>query len=132
MNTQFVELPLPPSANALWKYARYRKGAASVHMDQVYRDWLEFAVLKLKTGLEKVKAYPVKIRVLVRRGPEWNEKRDLDNCLKPIVDSLRKSERIVDDNGQYVSGVRIDFGPDAPRACVLVYLEADMDGGSSQ
>lgn len=128
--SQFIELPLPPSANALWKYARYRKGTASVVMTKEYRDWLNEAVLKLKTTIDKVKVYPVKVRVLVRRGDGWNPTRDLDNCLKPIVDSLRKSERIIDDNGKYVSGVRIDFGPDAPKACVLVYLEADTDRAS--
>ena len=101
-----VELPVPPSTNAIWRVARTRSGNASVTLARRYRDWLDEAIILLRLGMAKVKAYPVAVRIVVCRGEGWHEGRDLDNVLKPVIDAIRKAGRIVDDNGRYVTEVQ--------------------------
>ena len=118
-----VELPVPPSTNAIWRVARTRSGNASVTLARRYREWLDEAIILLRIGMAKVKAYPVAVRIVVCRGEGWDERRDLDNVLKPVIDAIRKAGRIVDDNGRYVTECSIRFGPLARAASILVSVE---------
>lgn len=110
-----VKLPLPPSANDLWCVARTRKGRASVTLQAKYKTWLDEAILLLRMGMAKVRDadYPVQVFITVHRGDDWDERRDIDNLIKPTVDAVKKAGRIVDDRGRYVCGVHAVFGADA-------------------
>lgn len=120
-----VELPVPPSANHLWRVVLTRKGNAAVARKDAYVSWIESATIRLRLDMPKVEPadYPVAVRITVLRGKGWDRRRDLDNCVKAILDALRKAERIEDDRGDYVTEVSIRFGPDAATACVLVTVE---------
>lgn len=118
-----VELPVPPSANALWRVVRTRRGKASVTLARHYRAWLDEAILKLRLGMAVARAYPVAVRVTVLRGKGWTPGRDADNCLKAVSDALVKAQRIADDDEHHVTEFVIRFGPAAATACVLVTVE---------
>ncbi len=84
-------LPLPPSANALWRSARGR-----VYRSRKYVDWLTEAGFIAKSQLGPMIKGPYKISITAAR-PD-NRKRDLDNILKPISDLLKTMGAIEDDH----------------------------------
>lgn len=77
-----MRLPLPPSANRYWRRGRngvlYRSAEADAYKTEV-------AYLLLRRSAQ-VAATPVAITAHVYVG---NRSRDLDNCLKVLLDSLQ-------------------------------------------
>jgi Holliday junction resolvase RusA-like endonuclease len=108
MNT--VDLPIPPSTNHLWKSV-HRNGRTRVVLTPEYEAWKSEAVLLVRTSLARVAHYPVVIRVVVYGGKGWRANRDIDNVLKPILDSLVTAERIAGDDTRYVREVVATFEP---------------------
>lgn len=121
MNT--VALPVPPSVNKIWRVVRIRN-KARITLSAAYRDWRDVAVLLLRTGLDRVKVYPVAVRVVVVPGKGWRNGRDIDNLLKAVLDALVKAERIADDDGEHVTRCSVEFGAGEPEACIRVTVEA--------
>ena len=117
-----VSLPVPPSANHLWRVVSRR-----VVRSRRYAAWRDGAVILLRTQLPRVTRYPVAVRVTIHGGRGWRVDRDLDNVLKAVLDALVASERLADDSTQYVQSVRLDYHPPAGTTAVatcLVSVEA--------
>lgn len=81
-------LPVPPSANHLF-ITRGRKRVKAPE----YRKWLEDAGYMFS----RMVSLPPKVSLEVTVAANVNRKRDLDNLLKPAMDSLQKSGVIPDD-----------------------------------
>lgn len=77
-----LRIPLPPSANRLW-----RAGGGRVYRSPEYRSWLTETIwdMRAQAGAARIiGAYH--LRLLVER-PDWR-RRDLDNFLKATSDAL--------------------------------------------
>lgn len=87
-----IELPLPPSANALFRQAAF-KGGKGRTVSPAYAAWrLEAGeVLKGQPWPECAAPYAITIAVNIDR------KGDIDNRIKPILDLLVKHGVIVGD-----------------------------------
>lgn len=126
-----VEIPVPPSANHLWRSItrRTRSGGSKtfVVMSKQYKSWLEEAVLLLKCGLSKPTSYPVCIRITIHGGKGWRCDRDLDNATKGVVDAVKHAGRIVDDSTTYVTRIELEYRPPESKKsqsrCVVELLE---------
>ena len=78
----------------------------------------------LKVGLA-VADGPARIKVVIRGGKGWRAGRDLDNCLKAVMDALVHARRIEDDSTKYVHEIRISFQEaedDKKAACLVSYV----------
>lgn len=92
-------LPIPPSANHIWKMSRGKQ-----YRSEEYVNWIEAAQWLLHRDLKKVDGI-VRVTITIYGGKGFPVNRDLDNCIKPAVDALRKSGVIRDDNVQHVREV---------------------------
>jgi hypothetical protein len=78
-----VKIPVPESANHLWKIFGNRQ-----YKTKAYRDWLEYTAQILRERMAPVEG-PVRITITIRFGKGFMRSRDLDNCFKPIIDVLK-------------------------------------------
>lgn len=101
-----IEVPIPPSTNRIWRFAGLTgRGARRVRLSKEYASWLSVAILALRVGLPRLDG-PCRVVIRIHSGTGWGEsRRDLDNVIKPLIDALRKSDRIIDDNTRYVRQV---------------------------
>ncbi|MGB0854887.1 MAG: RusA family crossover junction endodeoxyribonuclease [Pikeienuella sp.] len=87
-----LTLPVPPSANRIWRKYRGRM----VKSDE-YRAWLDEAAWSVKAqraGVETFGSNPVAVTIVSERP---HAARDVDNQIKPILDSLQHAGVIDDD-----------------------------------
>lgn len=121
-----VRLPVPPSANALWRSV-VRGGVRGVALAKGYKAWLDEAILLLRLGTPAVKRYPVTVRIWVAGGDGWGDRRDLDNAIKGAIDACRKAQRIKDDTTEYVTRIEAQFlapqGSAGEAYCLLELVE---------
>jgi len=79
---------------------------------------------------------PGKVRVSVEiiGGKGWRKNRDLDNCLKAILDMLRHKGIILDDGCETVTSVAIRYTPGKKTtpAAALVEISSDENPGPDQ
>jgi Holliday junction resolvase RusA-like endonuclease len=106
----WVEVPIPPSANHLWRTVRGRR-RVRVILSASYRKWLDVAVPLLRIQMDQVKEYPVAILVEIKGGKGWRKNRDCSNAIKAVEDAVKHAGRIVDDNTDYVQGVLAYYVP---------------------
>lgn len=78
-----VLIPIPPSANHLWKIFGNRQYKAPA-----YRAWLEEVVPFIERNLAKAEG-PVQVTIQLRFGKGLRANRDIDNCIKPCLDALK-------------------------------------------
>ena len=86
-------LPLPPSANKSWRPGTNAAGAAAMFKRAPYKAWLEeaaWSVVSQRGGDSIPKHYELRIVL-----PET--RRDPDNSVKPICDSLQRGGAIAND-----------------------------------
>lgn len=76
-----IHLPMPPSANRLW-----RRAGNTIHKSSSYTSWLRQAGLIAMSQRPGAIAGPYKISICAARQ---SRKLDLDNILKPIGDLLQ-------------------------------------------
>lgn len=76
-------IPVPPSANRLWRIFRNRQ-----HKATEYKDWLKYTAHLLRERMRPVDG-TVRIVIELRFGKGFMRSRDLDNCIKPIIDALK-------------------------------------------
>ena len=87
-----VRLPVPPSTNALFVTFRDRGGIRRAKTKE-YLSWITAAGFMLNTQRPK----PIKGRIEVEIMVKRNNRRDLDNFLKAILDLLVGHSLIEDD-----------------------------------
>ena len=91
-----ILLPVPPSANELWRPAGKR-----FIRTKKYEKWLEVAAFHF-IELDDY-SLPPKVPYEIRIQAAINRRRDLDNIIKPTLDLLQKVTAISDD--RYVDHV---------------------------
>lgn len=84
-------------------------------------------VLATQTG-KKVKP-PYKITMLIIGGQGFRKDRDLDNCLKPVLDLLQHMNLIAEDNIQHLTELQVVYqtGDGRPAECHLTIDVAKGD-----
>jgi len=90
-------------------YAPMKKGGMC--LTRKYRNWIEHNLPIIKEGLRKPERFPVNIEITVVAGRGWNDSRDIDNTIKPLVDLLVRAEVLPDDKTQYVNRVTARYMP---------------------
>jgi len=90
MRATEIFLPLPPSANKLWRYGQER-----VFKSPEYQSWLEEAGYKLNGQHPRPVPGPYKLTILAQRPPRRH--RDLGNLEKALSDILVR-HKVVDDD----------------------------------
>lgn len=117
-----VEVPIPPSANNLWRTVM-RGGRPRTIRTPEYESWLAVATAKMRVGLTRAEAYPVRVTVEITGGKGWRANRDLGNVDKATEDALKHAEIIVDDSVKYVTEVVLRFRPGAGAAKCVVSVD---------
>lgn len=119
---QRCEIPIPPSANRLWRIFGSR-----MHKSKDYVQWLEHVGWLLKRDLPHVRNARVGVRIDVHGGKGFTKRRDMDNCLKPVLDALRESGVIEDDNVQYVKWVCAEYHePESKKADATCFVGVEI------
>lgn len=123
-----VSLPIPPSANQLWRSARTSDGV-KVYKSKEYSQWLEVAVMLCKMGLDK-RTEPAEIKLHVIGGKGWRKNRDLGNIEKASTDCLKHAGVIADDNTDYVQKTILVYSRPAMKTdeARLIVSIKDYDG----
>ena len=87
-----VTLPAPPSANALFVWRDGKRVKTGT-----YRKWLRDAAIMYRCGFGCVTPMPNNTPLRVTIEAAINRTRDLDNSIKPLLDSLQAAGVIPDD-----------------------------------
>lgn len=125
-----VEIPVPPSVNGLWRAVRTKSRKVRLIKSSQYDGWLAPAVHLLRTGLPYT-AGRVTVRLTIRGGSEFSTRRDLDNCLKAVLDSLRHADRIDGDTVKTVRACSVEYVdpiPGKPATCFVEVRPFGADG----
>jgi len=97
-----VSLPVPPSANKLFR--NFAKGRAKT---KEYKSWIIGAGWKMRQQLD----FPHGLEgpVVVSISVPSNNRRDLDNHAKPLIDLLVRNNVIENDRCKIVRGVTMQW-----------------------
>ena len=113
------------SANQM--YAPTKKGGLC--KTKKYNAWIELNRPKFEEQLLPATSFPVSVDILVMGGCDWNDARDIDNVIKPIVDLLVKAKILPDDTTKYVEDAKARFLPTlwkkSPALTVVSYTEPE-------
>jgi len=88
--------------------------------------WMEEAALMIQLTRKGAKINPpFKFIMTIVGGKGWRKDRDLDNCLKPVLDLLTKMNIIKDDNCSLVNSLAVNFaaGDGTEAKCFIELLE---------
>lgn len=96
MKVTELTLPYPPSVNSYWRSARIGKGVKVYISDkgQQFRTAVHIAVLQARAN----KKMAGRLAVDVQLHPADKRKRDIDNCLKSLLDALAHAGVYLDDS----------------------------------
>ena len=91
---KFNDIPVPPSVNQLYIVSGLGRTKTTK-----YRKWLEQVGWEYRSRLiqQSEKSVPSRISIAIDIFFRIDRKRDLDNCLKAVLDSLQKFDIIPDD-----------------------------------
>jgi Holliday junction resolvase RusA-like endonuclease len=107
-----VEVRVPPSTNELFIWI-YPKGKPPMRVKSgIYRDWIELVTPDL-ARLKPPMRYPCEL-VFTVIG-KVNEVRDLDNLLKPLIDTMVKAGALAKDTCKHVRKESIEYRPEIGR-----------------
>ena len=110
-----IDLPLPPSVNALWRSARGR-----VYRSERYAEWRVAAGWALKVQKPVRIAGPVVITIAAGRPDR--RRRDVDNLGKAVLDLL-VGHQVIEDDANVVT-VTAGWDTAVPPGIVRVTIEA--------
>lgn len=116
-----ITLPVPPSANAIWRVARRGRITKST----AYTKWLhECDIIGLTERVPRGSIeHPVSIAITVRSGPGWRRDRDIDNIIKPTLDWLVRWCVLSDDNCGIVRHIEVSYDTlPVSQSCVCVSI----------
>lgn len=91
-DTVEVDLPMPPSVNALWRSGRGRK----VYRSPKYTAWLKEAGWEIQRQRHGKIDGPYRADIILR--PKTNRRRDADNFAKAVLDLLGAHSLTDDDS----------------------------------
>lgn len=92
MTILILDLPWPPSINHYWRHA---KGRHYISMEgELYRELVYYECIKYRKTFTEIE----RISILIDAYPPDRRKRDLDNILKSLLDSLQYAEVFKDDS----------------------------------
>lgn len=112
-------LPVPPSINHCYRSYRGR-----VIKSKKYSNWQECCMLL--AGKHECIEGQVSIAITVNPGHGWNPRRDIDNCIKPIIDFIKNINIIPDDNCKIVRQVSIKISDINPNKKVNSFISATI------
>lgn len=111
MTTQTIELPYPPSVNAMWRSVRGR-----AILSAQGRAYYAAAALRIyQQGVGKVDG---RLAVRIEASPPDKRRRDLDNLFKATLDALTKGGVYGDDS--QIDRLEIVRGPVIPGGRLVV------------
>jgi len=116
-----MTLPIPPSVNHM-----YRSKRGGVYKSKKYQQWIQEAALMIQLTRKGAKINPpYKFIMTIVGGKGWRTNRDLDNCLKPVLDLLTTMNIIEDDNCHLVNSLAVIFvaGNGSDAKCMVELLE---------
>jgi crossover junction endodeoxyribonuclease RusA len=117
-----VNLAYPPSANRLWRSVRGR-----VIRSAEYDGWLTSASWAVKEAVKKTydrKGIPGPYGLYVQVCPPDRRRRDIDNLIKPISDSLVHGGAVVDDGLCQV--IQIEWAAEAKPGVSVTVMETKL------
>ncbi len=95
--TQMFEIPMPVSANRMWRTSR-----GIHHLSTDYRAFIVSLGWYLTKQRVTPQPTPCRFTLLIRGGKGWRVNNDIDNRLKPTLDALVRCRIIGDDSVKYV------------------------------
>jgi Holliday junction resolvase RusA-like endonuclease len=101
---QTFTLPIPPSANRLWRVVNGR-----AIKSREYREWEEVAGLTLRLARPRPTPSPAGVHIRITGGKGFNRARDADNCIKPALDLLRHGGALPGDSVMTLHDVRCSY-----------------------
>jgi len=111
---QMLNLDWPPTVNTYW-----RRSGNKIHISKRGRDYRNHVARAIiQQNLQQVKGY-LKLNIIAR--PPDNRRRDIDNILKALLDSLEHGGAFEDD--YQVKKINIErTDPCKPNGLLIVYL----------
>ena len=101
-----LDLPLPPSANRIWRYV---PGSTRTVLTEAYQEWKraadQFALAQLGAGREPI-AGPFAVTITLDR--ERHKRGDPDNRIKPALDYLQRSGVVAND--KHLERLTLQYG----------------------
>jgi Holliday junction resolvase RusA-like endonuclease len=107
------KIPAPPSLNA--SYKNIGRGRAKTGK---YKAWCDMADLEL--ACQKPPRFNQRVDVSIYL-PEPSRNSDIDNRIKPVMDSLVRVGVIENDDNRFVRSVRAAWSEDESEARVIIY-----------
>ena len=114
-----LELPYPPSVNHYWTHTR--RGTFISAKGMAYRQEVQFVLRRAKIFKPLEGMLELKLKLL----PPDKRKRDIDNVLKAILDSLAKGGLMRDDNQVKRLGVEMMEKMDAQGMVIMLAQQID-------
>lgn len=117
MKKTLIILPWAPSANEIW---RNRAGSNRPHLSSDYRRFLNEVAIYYKTqGSPRIHPKQL-VEVTIRLFPPTNRSYDVDNRVKPTLDSLTKTGLWLDD--RYVRRIEVIEGEAVKNGAVAIEI----------
>ena len=121
-----LRLPWPPSANRIW-----RRGSGKTFLSPKYKEFKKEVTSIVLARQRKSRIKPIrvlnqnvlmtgKLRVEIVLHPPTRRNRDVDNCIKPILDALTSAGVFYDDADVWqVTATRGDIAPNGNAFVVI-------------
>lgn len=120
-------ITVPPSANQMRKAQVVKSKTTGQNIARQsksgeYKAWLGCAVNEIKSQMKAIEG-PVWVNVRIFGGEGFNPQRDIDNCIKPVLDALVRAGILKDDSVGYVRHVEANYyppaGPEVEATCMV-------------
>lgn len=99
-----LRLSPPPSVNHIWN----RGKGGKVYRSRAYQTWIARNLFHAGRKVRQVPG-PVSVEILIWGGKGWRKGRDIDNCLKPLMDFLQHIGAIEDDCSDVVTEIVVKY-----------------------
>lgn len=119
MTTQRAEIAIPPSTNNLFATVRGRRVKTGA-----YKKWQKQNATALGLQLVKTRTLPVEVRIIIEGGDGFPASRDIDNIIKPTIDTLVVAGILPGDNLSRVWRVSAEYHrAEGPARCFVEIIE---------
>lgn len=121
-----LTLPYPPSMNSYWRSISKGRLSGRVLISEAGRQYRKLVSHQIGADRQRL-ALSDRLKVSVLANPPDRRRRDLDNLLKPLLDTLQHAGVYLDDT--QIDDLRITRGDVLPGGRVVVEIEsaAGMD-----